>query len=357
MKNYPISDLKLSDGARNILAQLHITTTDELAGVVMARVSELCGDERNIFKEIDIIVWQLRKQKLIPAEYTPEQLQKMSHRSIDELSLDSKTNYFLKEYNHLYIDQVAQLTAEDYASLDGIGRVRIEEIQKAIKIWILNIMPPEEYQKAFFNPAVVRDGKIVPLYMCQVPLTASILDVMRRHPVKELRLTASAYDIAKDNDVETIGELAVLDYHEIVSKPYRPYRKRSIHDVLDNLFVWIDENMLSFHLVPDDVKDEVMYLHAMEGCARMLEPICKISSGKMYTLFHRDGKLELLDLRENEESTFYNYQLALSLDGLKKTFCSLWDTILPDNVDYTDRVELKLHEMNITGVTEFVDAS
>lgn len=356
MDNYLVSNLKLSDGARTILAQLHITTTDELAGVVIKRVAEQCGENKNIFKEIEIIIRQLRNQRLIPAEYTPEQLRKMSHRSIDELWLQVITNHFLKDNHLLYIDQVALLTAEEYVSLEGIGRKRIDEIQKAIRIWLLNFMPAEKFQKAFFTPGIVRDGKLVPKYMCQIPITASLLNVMGRHAVKELQTSGNTYRFIEKNEIETIGDLAVQEI-EVAFDKYKYYAKHGVQELQDALFAWIETNVLSLNLLSDDVEDDVRYLHAMEDCARILEAICKVSRGKLYTLLQKGNAIEMLDLNGNEESAYHNYKLALSVDGLKKPICSIWKTILSDNVDYITSAEEKLQAMPIPFKRDFVEIS
>lgn len=358
MVNYLIKDLNLCPSARKVLDKLRIKTTDELRYFSMWDLNRKYHVRNKAYSEILQLVDRLWKEAVserVLMEYSAEQLVEMAAHSVDELALSDGSSQVLKKYNLQQVDEVALLTEDDYASFEGASEKCMDEIQEAVKNWAIHHLELTEIQEAYFKRNDRKNEPENNIYLCPYPLTDDLLNALGRCSTEEMRRNGSSGWILEDYKIETVAQLAVFERDTLYSIRY--IRKKVIQEIEEGLYASVYDNYLKKTGVSGYIRSTDRYLRVMGNCARMLTPLCKVSSGQLYTLFQMDEKLELLDQDGDEESTFHNYLLALTLDGLKEHFCSLWSTILPENVDYIERAEEKLQSMNITSVTDFVKAS
>ena len=348
MSNFQIKVLNLSSRARNVLAKMHITTTDELIGISMDELTKQRNVGAKTVDEIKMLIEQLKNHSILPQiklNYSSGQLQEMSAHSIKELGLSIRSYHVLVNHNLLHIDQVAQLSEEDYSEFDGAGKKTIQDIKDSLNNWVRNHLVLSDFQEAYFNCGGENTENEVQQYVCPIPLTDAMLDEMSNHSVSELSLSVRPNRVLMENSIETIDQLAKLELDKLHT--FKSLGNRSINEIQDAFNAWLNENALLQNALTADVAGDDDHIKVVNDCVKILEPIYNISSGKLYKLLVDEEKLELLDLTDEEESRTYNFKLVLSLDALHKQIESFWDKLLLDGVDLKEGVLEKILDLNV----------
>lgn len=316
MSSNLVKDMDLSTRARTVLDRMQITTIEDLLRISIDELSCQHNIDTKTLEEIKTVISDLRNGAVVPkteARYSEEQLEKMSHHSIDELGLSIRSYHFLVNHNVFYLDRVAQLLDEDPAKFNGLGHKSILEIHDSLNKWVEAFLQKESNHKdkSYHITEMANRNQI---YVCPIPLTESLLDEMSFYSLEELDLSVRPYNILSRNGIETIDQLAKLKLDELGKfKSLGKIPMREIQNVLNG---WINKNLHGQTLLSDESGVNVKYFQVVTDCVKLLKPICNITVGKLYHLFESEEKLELLSLDGTEESRVHNFALALSLSGL-----------------------------------------